>query len=66
MSRMFENCPQLTTIYANDSFSTASVTSSERMFLSSTSLKGAISYDESKSDASYANYSTGYFTYKAS
>ena len=66
MSRMFENCPQLTTIYANDSFSTASVTSSERMFLSSTSLRGAISYDASKSDASYANYSTGYFTYKAS
>lgn len=66
MGHMFENCPELTTIYANDSFSTASVTVSEKMFLSSPKLKGAIAYDASKVDASYANYSTGYFMYKAS
>ena len=65
MGHMFENCPELTTIYANDSFSTASVTTSERMFLSSEKLVGAISYDASKVDAAYANYTTGYFTYKA-
>lgn len=66
MSHMFENCSQLTTIYANENFSTASVTNSEKMFSVSYMLKGAISYDQSKLDAAYANYTNGYFTYKAS
>lgn len=65
MSGMFFNCSKLTTIYASDRWSTANVTSSSNMFKSCSSLVGAISYDSNKVDATYANYTTGYFTYKA-
>ena len=34
------------------------------MFYYCTSLVGAISYDRNKTDATYANYTTGYFTFK--
>ena len=65
MNNMFYNCSKLTTIYASDRWSTANVTSSSKMFKSCSSLVGAISYDSNKVDATYANYTTGYFTYKA-
>lgn len=63
----------LTTIYANEKFTTVSVevdTSSyidgrKDMFYKCENLVGAISYNSSKVDCSYANYTTGYFTYKA-
>ena len=65
MSGMFFSCSKLTTIYASDRWTTANVTSSSNMFKSCSSLVGAISYDSNKVDATYANYTTGYFTYKA-
>ena len=64
MSRMFSGCSGLVTIYASDLFTTESVISSSSMFSGCTSLVGAISYAPYKTDATYANYTTGYFTLK--
>ena len=64
MSDMFNNCSGLVTIYASDLFTTESVTYSSSMFYGCTSLVGAISYDRTKTNATYANYTTGYFTLK--
>ncbi len=66
MSSMFYNCSGLVTIYASDLFTTESVTYYLKysMFSYCTSLVGAISYDPNKTDATYANYTTGYFTCK--
>ena len=64
MTSMFYGCSGLVTIYASDLFTTESVTSSSSMFSGCTSLVGAISYDPNKTDATYANYTTGYFTLK--
>ena len=64
MNTMFYNCSSLTTIYCNDSWNNSSCTSAG-MFDYCTNLKGAISYNESKTTAAYANSTTGYFTYKA-
>ena len=64
MDRMFNGCSGLVTIYASDLFTTESVTNSSSMFTGCTSLVGAISYDNNKTDATYANYTTGYFTLK--
>lgn len=64
MSVMFEGCKALTKIYVSDLWSTASVTSSEYMFYGCSKLSGAISYNSSKTDATYANYTTGYLTKK--
>ena len=61
MSGMFEGCFYLTTIYSNDSWNCEQ---SERMFGGCTSLVGAISYDSEKTDVTYANPTTGYFTSK--
>jgi surface protein len=63
MNTMFYNCSSLTTIYCNDSWNNSSCTSAG-MFDYCTNLKGAISYNESKTTAAYANPTTGYFTYK--
>ncbi len=60
---MFENCTSLTTIYASDLWTVENVTSSTDMFYNCPNLEGAISYDESKTDATYANCTTGYFSY---
>lgn len=65
MENMFNGCSELRTIYASDLWSTAKVTSSESMFSGCSQLSGAISYDSSKVDGSYANYTTGYFKNKA-
>ncbi len=62
MFDMFNGCSDLTTIYCNDTWSCSS---SANMFKDCTSLKGAISYDENKTDVTYANPTTGYFTKKA-
>ncbi|MDY5768460.1 MAG: BspA family leucine-rich repeat surface protein, partial [Alloprevotella sp.] len=65
MRYMFKSSSGLVTIYASDLFTTESVTSSSYMFSGCTSLVGAISYDpDNKNDATYANYTTGYFTLK--
>lgn len=65
MNYMFQTCRKLTKIYASGLWSTASVTSSTGMFGDCSNLSGAISYNSNKVDATYANYTTGYLTYKA-
>ena len=65
MGEMFRECKALTKIYASDLWSTASVTESSAMFDDCSKLRGAISYNPNKDGANYANYTTGYFTYKA-
>ena len=65
MDGMFKSCSGLATIYAGDGWNTDKVTSSDYMFISCAKLKGAISYDSSKTDVTYANWTTGYLTYKA-
>ncbi|MEE1360548.1 MAG: BspA family leucine-rich repeat surface protein [Segatella copri] len=62
MSYMFMGCYALTTIFVSDKFVTNQVTSSDNMFHMCINLIGAIEYDGSKSDHTYANYETGYFT----
>ena len=63
MASMFSGCSALTTIYAGDKFVTTNVLNGSNMFNNCTSLKGAIiEYDASKTDHTYANYKTGYFT----
>ena len=65
MGYMFYRCSALTKIYVSDLWSTAGVTNSRDMFFDCSKLSGAISYNSSKLDATYANYTTGYLTYKA-
>lgn len=65
MQEMFFGSAALTKIYASDLWSTANVTSSTNMFKDCSKLSGAISYNSGKTDATYANYTTGYLTYKA-
>lgn len=65
MSGMFEGMTNVRTIYVSDRFVTSAVEESYDMFDMCTNLVGAISYDPTKRDATYANYTTGYFTYKA-
>ena len=62
MRLMFSDCQLLTTIYCNDSWNSSCP--SDNMFSYCTNLKGAISYNKSKTTATYANPETGYFTYK--
>ena len=65
MNYMFKSCRKLTKIYASNLWSTASVTRSTDMFGDCSKLRGKISYNSSKTDATYANYTTGYLTYRA-
>ena len=61
MSNMFSNCRNLTTIYVSDKFVINNKNCS--LFFGCEKLKGAITeYDASKTDYTYANYTTGYFT----
>ena len=62
MSYMFMGCSALTTIFVSDKFVTDQVTSSDNMFHMCINLIGAIEYDGSKSDHTYANYENGYFS----
>ena len=59
---MFQDCTNLTTIYCNADWSLGVVSESEEMFDGCTSLVGAVSYDKSNIDISFANPITGYFT----
>ena len=61
MSSMFSGCSSLKTIFCNDAWTCET---SNGMFNGCTSLTGAISYDNSKTDVTYANPTTGYFTEK--
>ena len=60
MTAMFSNCSALTTIYASDNFVTDQVTYGNNMFFQCLNLKD---YTSSKEDHTYANCTTGYFTY---
>ena len=62
MDEMFYNCSNLQTIFASEKFVTSGIRYD--MFLGCTSLKGAIAYDENKTDSRYANTTDGYFTLK--
>ena len=64
MQGMFYSCPALTTIYASDKFVTDQVTDGSNMFSNCINLKGFIDYknNSDKTDHTYANYKTGYFT----
>ena len=62
MSYMFMGCSALTTIFVSDKFVTYQVTDGRDMFHMCINLIGAIEYDGSKSDHTYANYDNGYFS----
>ena len=64
MYKTFMRCSNLTTIYVSDLWSTSSVTNSNNMFGNCTSLTGTVPFDSTKTDATMANYTTGYLTYK--
>lgn len=61
MNRMFYKCLKLTSIYASDKFQIGKQAGSE-VFTKCYKLKGEIEYNKSKTDKTYANYKTGYFT----
>lgn len=61
---MFGGCSNLKTIYVSDKWNNDKVTISNNMFNKCNHLVGKISYDSTKVDITYANYDTGYFTYK--
>ena len=65
MEYMFKGCPALTTIYASEKFVTTACEFYRDMFADCTNLVGAVPYDRNKVDGEMANYTTGYFTYKA-
>ena len=58
---MFQGCSALTTINSNTAWQCPH---SYYMFAGCTKLKGAVAYDENKTDATMANPETGYFTAK--
>ena len=64
MQGMFYSCFALTTIYASDKFVTGKVTDGSNMFSNCINLKGFIDCknNSDKTDHTYANYKTGYFT----
>ena len=64
MYKTFMLCSNLTTIYVSDLWSTSSVTNSNNMFGNCTSLTGTVPFDSTKTDATMANYTNGYLTYK--
>ena len=63
MDSMFGYCTNLATIYVGENFVTTNARSSTNMFYNCQLLKGALpKYEETKTDAKYAKYKTGYFT----
>ena len=62
MSYMFMGCTALTTIFVSNKFVTDLVTDGRDMFHMCIHLIGAIEYDGSKIDHTYANYENGYFS----
>ena len=67
MYEMFRYCHALTTIYASEKFVTTACGRDRYwyMFADCANLVGAVPYDGNKVDGDMANYTTGYFTYKA-
>jgi surface protein len=65
MRKMFEDCRTLATIYASDKFVTTACSEDEEMFGYCEKLVGAVPYDPNRVGKEMANYTTGYFTYKA-
>ena len=63
MDYMFSSCQALTTIYVSEEFVITNITDKKNyMFYGCTKLKGAIDFDKLKTNSSFANYKTGYFT----
>lgn len=60
---LFDGCSALRTIYVSDLFKIYGVKSSN-MFRDCHSLKGAISFEPTKKNETYANYKSGYLTKK--
>lgn len=60
---MFDGCSALQTIYVSDLFKIYGVKSSN-MFRDCHLLKGAISFEPTKKDETYANFKSGYLTKK--
>ena len=65
MRSMFSNCVNLVTIYASDKFVTTACSEDGTMFWGCKKLVGAVPYDPNRIGKEMANYTTGYFTYKA-
>lgn len=61
---MFDGCSALKTIYVSDHFEIPYGVKSSNMFRDCHSLKGAISFEPTKKDETYANYKSGYLTKK--
>ncbi|MBD9059449.1 MAG: BspA family leucine-rich repeat surface protein [Prevotella copri] len=60
---MFDGCSALTTIYVSDEFVITNITNKNySLFYGCEKLKGAIKYNEVKTNYRFANYTTGYFT----
>ena len=60
---MFDGCSALTTIYVSDEFVITNITyKNYSLFYGCEKLKGAIKYNEGKTNYRFANYTTGYFT----
>ena len=60
---MFDGCSALTTIYVSDEFVITNITYKDySLFYGCEKLKGAIKYNEGKTNYRFANYTTGYFT----
>ena len=64
MYYMFSRNKNLKTIYVSDKWDISNVSESTGMFSGCTSLKGIVPFDNSKTDASMANYTNGYLTKK--
>ena len=60
MNNVFKDCTSLTTIYASDKFQIGK--QGTDVFTGCDKLKGEIGFQKSKTDMTYANYKTGYFT----
>ena len=65
MKYMFVNCVNLATIYASDKFVTTACSEDCEIFGNCKKLVGAVPYDPNRVGKEMANYTTGYFTYKA-
>lgn len=65
MRYMFTSCVNLATIYASDKFVTTACSEDGEMFSDCKKLVGAVPYDPNRVGKEMANYTTGYFTYKA-
>lgn len=61
---MFDGCSALRTIYVSNLFTFKNGVSSSNMFRNCLSLKGAISFEPSTIDKTYASYVWGYLTKK--